>query len=190
MSVSLCAPRDSTSLTPKFSTFKVDLMKMSHIELRDLIDEQTHKQKFLLKSQDELQLALENEPEDRDFQLAYQENLEIINLREEDIIKLKEYLFEIYPGYYEQVYLHQARSITQVSAYVGASEPSTIPVGMDMLDDEDDTSINGNNIVDTVATLVLSQAEPLVEEISDLNENAVASGTSVFNKSVSFNWSS
>eukprot|EP01031_Cornospumella_fuschlensis_P036872 gene36872-44733_t len=69
--------------------------KMSAIQIRDLIAEVNHQVFHLERSQRELEEALKDDPDDRDFKFAYFENVETIGLKKETIVKLETRLKDI-----------------------------------------------------------------------------------------------
>jgi hypothetical protein len=73
----------------------IDFNKMSNFELRDFIDEQVHNINYLERSQSELRLALELEPQDEDFELAFLENVRTLASKNALIVMAKDKLREI-----------------------------------------------------------------------------------------------
>ncbi|RYH28495.1 hypothetical protein EON65_11935 [archaeon] len=69
--------------------------KMSAIQIRDVITELNHQVFHLERSQKELEEALEEDPEDRDFKFAFFENIETIGLKKESLVKLENRLKDI-----------------------------------------------------------------------------------------------
>lgn len=69
------------------------------IELRYIIAEKNHQLEHLKRSQDEIQLYLVDDPNDRDLLLAFSENMDVIKSRENEITHLKQQLRQVDPSY-------------------------------------------------------------------------------------------
>lgn len=80
------------------------LKNVSKYELRDIIDNVTHQLQHLERSQRELLVALQEDPNDEDFQAAYQENQGVIAKKVQARKEMKEYLKEIDIAYYTEHY--------------------------------------------------------------------------------------
>ena len=77
---------------------------ISKFELRDIIDAISHQVEHLEKSQVELLAALEEDPTDKDFSEAYNENIVTLEKKEQTIVEFKTYLKEIDFAYYLEHY--------------------------------------------------------------------------------------
>lgn len=80
---------------------------VSKFELRDIIDALTNNIAHLERSQQELINALQVDPADSDFKLAYDENIEVIAKKYKARKELKDYLKDMDIAYYMQYYSEQ-----------------------------------------------------------------------------------
>lgn len=81
-----------------------DYKDISKFELRDIIDAVSNQIIHLEKSQKELAMALEEDPGDEDFRIAYDENIGVIASKRQKREEYKAHLKEIDPAYYMQHY--------------------------------------------------------------------------------------
>lgn len=83
---------------------------ISKYELRDIIDAMKNQLVHLERSQVELQYALAEQPDDADYQQAYDENVVNIQVKKNKIKEFKDYLKEIDMAYYVQ---HYAKDVVE-----------------------------------------------------------------------------
>lgn len=94
-----------------------DLNIYSNLELRDYIVELKHNIVFLEKSQQELSEALKSEPDDPDFTLAIEQNVETIGNKRLAIQKIEDHLIAVDPAFCLQyTESHVAPSTTHLPA--------------------------------------------------------------------------
>ena len=99
-----------------------DFKDISKFELRDIIDSISNQINHLEKSQDELLLALNEEPDDEDFRVAHKENVGVLASKRQTRELYKAHLKEIDPAYYMQHYATRNESVETTTTTIAGQE--------------------------------------------------------------------
>lgn len=155
--------------------------KMSAVQIRDAIREYHHHIFHLLRSEKELEQALEECPDDRDFMLAIVENKEIIALKQETIEMMEQRLKDIDFAFCREE-LAASRQGRQYPDYNDISQSSGGP----QLDpDEDEDRIVSAQTIERVVTFELAESESNcpASTSNELVENPELSGDHIHDNS-------
>lgn len=106
----------------------------SKYELRDMIDELTNQILHLQRSNEELQIALLEEPGEEEFTTAIHENVAVIDSKRTKVMDAKLLLCSIDPAFYNEHYNDEAQllegqhRVIPLPPPVAAARPVPVPV--------------------------------------------------------------
>lgn len=120
-------------LLPRLDDLTVD-------QIKDTIDEYNHQLFHLERSQKELKVYLDEDPDDRDLKTAYEENIDVIERRKDMIVIMIKYLEENVPFFEKSMAtanLNSSLPTTTVGSVTASVQSLTVD-DQDQEEDEDD----------------------------------------------------
>jgi hypothetical protein len=118
------------------------LDSISYAEIKDIIDEYNHQLFHLERSQTELKLAIEEDPEENEFKIAFEENVVVIARRRNILEVMINYLKENDPTFdHTTIKIYQKsqeNNLNQPPLEIGVTSNTTAARQGPILVEEDD----------------------------------------------------